>query len=214
MTDEQKGGLAFITGTATLIVVMALHPSGHQMTDAGGFSGVVLLGTVIHTVGLLVLPFLFFGAVALTRSLAGRSTAVAALVLYGFALAAGLCAAAASGYVARDVLRQLARAATPEAEQTWRVLFRYTGIINQAFARILVVAAAAAILSWSLALERPTALRWYGVGSSLAIIAAVASGALTLDVHGYGAVVVAQGIWFVAVGAMMMRRRVASGAAG
>ncbi|HVR44785.1 MAG TPA: hypothetical protein VMS56_15235 [Thermoanaerobaculia bacterium] len=205
MTDERKGGLAFILSTAVLLIVMAIHPTGYELSGAGErFRTMALVNALAHTLAILALPLSFLGALALTRMLAGPDRfSVAALVLYGFALAAGMCAATASGFVTPEVLRRLARAASP-ADEAWRALFRFTWTVNQACARILVIGSAGAIILWSAALRGRPALRWYGFLSSAAIIALVASGMLRLDIHGFGAVVLLQAVWFVIVGRMMM----------
>lgn len=209
MTDAGKGGLALILSNVALLIVMALHPTGGQLAKAAGrFEAMAMLNTSVHTLAILILPLFFLGAIALTRKLAAPDRlAESALVVFGFALAAGMCAAILSGYVAPDVLRRIARAATPAAEEAWRALFRYTGMLNQAFARVLVIGSAVAILLWSVAMPRERLLRWYGILSSAAIILLAASGGLTLDIHGYGAVVLVQGLWFVVVGWKMLSGR-------
>jgi len=201
MTDGRSGGLALILGTAALVVVMALHPTGQQMATAGsGFAALALLNVLVHSLAILALPVLFFGALAWTRIAQTRLSTVA-LVLYGFALVAGMGAALMSGFVAPDALRQLARATTPQSQELWRALARYSGVLNQAFARVLVVGAAAAIVCWSASIKGW--LRWYAIVSSAAAIVLAGSGMLRLDVHGFGAVMILQGIWFVVVGTRM-----------
>jgi hypothetical protein len=160
MTDEKKGGLAFIVSTAVLLIVMGKHPTGRELSGAGArFQTMALVNVLAHTLAILALPLMFLGALALTRMLAARDRlAVGALVLYGFALAAGLGAATASGYLAPEVLRQLARAASP-ADEAWRAIFRFTGILNQACARMFVLGTAGAIVLWSAALRGHPALR-------------------------------------------------------
>jgi hypothetical protein len=171
---------------------------------------VALVNALAHTLAILSLPLSFLGALVLTRMLAGPGRlSVMALVLYGFALAAGMGAATASGYIAPEVLRRIASAAPP-ADEAWRALFRFTGIVNQACARILVIGTAGSIILWSAALRDRVALRWYGYLSSAAIVAAVASGWLRLDVHGFGAVVLLQAVWFISVAIMMMKARPAA----
>ena len=54
----------------------------------------------------------------------------------------------------------------------------------------------------------PLALRWYGMISSTITIVLVMSGLLPLDVHGFGGVVLVQGIWFVLAGRMMTRESI------
>src|ERR1051326_299161 len=201
MTDSRKGGLALMAGNIALLVTMALHPTGEQLATAGSrFGALALLNAFVHTLALFSIPILFLGAIALTREIADeKRIAFCGAVFYTFALCAGMGAAAMSGYVAPDVLRRMARANDP---QMWRALFAYTGLLNQAFARILVVGAAVAIILWSSALKT-AGLRWYGIVSNALIIVAVITALLPLNVHGYGLVVLLQAAWFFTVGAKM-----------
>jgi len=212
MTDVRKGGLALIAGNVALLFTMALHPTGHQIVAAGGgWNPILLLNVAVHTLGIAACPILFLGALALTNAIEdGRRLAVAALVVYAFALLAGMLAASMSGYVVTDVFHRIALAPDPQTAQVWRVFLRYSGILNQAFARILVVGGAAAIVLWS-SVIRAAGVRWYGIVSSGAIMIAVMSG-LPLDVHGYGAVVLLQGGWFIAVAVMMRSGRIGTAA--
>jgi hypothetical protein len=205
MTDSRKGGLALIVGNVALLFTMALHPTGNQLVNAG----IVVLNIAVHTLAIFACPILFLGAIALTRAIEdGRRVATAAVVFYTFALFAGVIAGAMSGYVVSDIFRRIGLAPDPQTAQFWRVMLRYSGILNQAFARILVIGGAAAIILWSCAM-RMRALRWYGIVSNAAIIIAVLWG-LPLDVHGYGLVVLLQGGWFLTVGVKMWHGSMAS----
>ena len=207
MTDSRKGGLALIAGNVALLFTMALHPTGHQIVAAGsGWSPILLLNVAVHTLGIAACPILFLGALALTNAIEdGRRVAVTALVVYAFALLAGMLAASMSGYVVTDVYQRIALAPDPQTAQVWRVFLRYSGLLNQAFARILVIGGAAAIILWSCAI-RARGVKWYGIVSNIAIIIAVMWG-LPLDVHGYGAVVLLQAGWFISVASMMRSGR-------
>ena len=205
MTDSRRGGIALIAGNVALLSTMALHPTGNQIVAAGGaFQPVVLLNIAVHTLAIFACPLLFAGAIALTVAIEdGRRLAILAVILYAFALIAGVIAAAMSGYVVSEIFRRMMRAPDPQTAQFWRGLLGYSGILNQAFARILAVGSAAAVVLWSCAI-RGRGLRWYGIASSAVILAAVLAG-VRLDVHGYGAVVLLQAGWFVPVAWKMWR---------
>jgi hypothetical protein len=204
MIETKKGALALIAGNAAVVLVMAIHPTGHQLSAAGSrFATIALLNTFAHTLAILALPLLFIGALALSSYL-GRA-ATTPLVFYAFALCAGMIAAALSGYVGADILRREALETSPQLREVWHTLFRFTGVLNQAFARILVVGSAMAILLWSTLLEDRAAMYWYGVITSVATILVTATGVLRLDVHGFGAVVLLQGVWFIAAARMLQR---------
>jgi hypothetical protein len=210
VTDDRKGGLALITGAIGGLITMALHPTGHDLLGAGDqFAHVAALGTFVHTLAIASMPVSFLGALALSRRLAAPDRlAVAAIVVYGFALAAGLVAAAASGFVAPGIAHAITTTAPP-ASDTWRILFDFNGRLNQAFARILAVGSSTAIILWSVAIVRSRVLApgagFYGLAVGTAIVVAVGSGHLRLDVHGFGLVVLLQAVWLIAVGTLLWR---------
>ncbi len=212
MTDNRKGGIALIIGMFGTIVTMALHPAGPDLFRPGRFQAVALMGTSVHSLALLCLPFLFLGALALSRRLnAPDRYALVALVFYGFALFAVMIAAVASGLIAPSVGRQILNAEASSnlgLSSSWRVAFNFNGMINQAFAKLYVVGSCIAIFLWSLAMRRQRPWIGYAIyGFCLASIAVLAlvSGYLKLDVAGFGMLALAQAIWFVGVGSLMSR---------
>ena len=90
-------------------------------------------------------------------------------------------------------------------------LFHYTGAINQAFAKVFVIASSAAILLWSATIlahgQLARAAGVLGVIVGALALFAVVIGHLRLDVHGFGAVVLCQGIWMITVGVLLVRSR-------
>ena len=211
MSDDRKGGFALIAGTIALFATMALHPSGHELLGGGGrFNRVALLILVAHTLAEIAIPVLFLGALALSRRLSGPDRfATAAMVMYGFGLIAGMVAAALSGYVAPGLARRIAGSTGP-ATELWRIIFSYNGALNQAFARILVIASSVAMILWSFAILKtralPRGIALYGLLAGVALVVAVGPGLLPLNVHGFGLVVIVQGAWFIAAGSMMAQR--------
>ena len=191
---------------------MALHPTGHQLLSAGeGFNFVALLVLIVHSLAELSLPIFFLGALALTRRVSAPDRlAVAALVTYAFSLIAGMVAAAASGFVAPALATHIVEATGP-AKELWEAIFAYNGAVNQAFARIMAIGSSVAIILWSIAILRtrtlPRAAAIYGLIAASTLLVAVAPGFLRLNTHGFGAVVLLQGVWFVMVATAMMRER-------
>jgi hypothetical protein len=95
-------------------------------------------------------------------------------------------------------------------EHQWQIVISGIFQINQAFSRIFSVAAALAIILWSVA-----ALRNGGLGRGVAIygcvvapliIVGIGIGHLRLDVHGMAVVMVGQVIWFILVGIQLWPR--------
>jgi hypothetical protein len=209
MNDDRKGGAALIAGTLLMIVTMSLHPTGHDLFRPGQLEHFASLGVIAHAIAITSLPLSFLGALALTgRLTAPGRISVMALVVFGFALVAGMAAAAVSGFVAPALAREMA-GVPAESAAAWTALFQYNGAVNQAFAKLLVAGSSLAIFLWSLAIVRGGALGrgigFYGVMAAAVILFALLSGHLPLSVHGFGLVVLAQAVWFVVVGVQMMR---------
>jgi hypothetical protein len=209
MTDDRKGALAIFAGAAGGMITMFLHPHGLNLAGHGEFEPVASLNVFVHTLALASLPVAFLGALALWRRLDSPSRlALAGLVCYALALIAVASAAAMSGFVATGVGRRVLEA-SPQEVEVWRVLLRYTGEINQAFARIFVYASSTAILLWSAVIVRERTLARgagvYGYVLGPILILAVGSGHLRLGVHGFGIVVLTESIWFVSAGILLWR---------
>lgn len=92
-----------------------------------------------------------------------------------------------------------------------RALLGYTGAINQAFAAVFVMGWSAAMVAWSVAILRSAALArwlgWYGLVVGAVLLSVTALGRLRLDVHHFGLIVLAQGVWTLAAGAQLVRTR-------
>lgn len=203
MSDDTKGGIALIASTTAGLVTMALHPLPHDVFGVSDPRGAVALGAYVHGLAIAATMIGFLGALALhVRTNDAARFSLSALVAYAFAAVAVIIAAAASGFVAGGLA--LAKEPPPHA------VLQLAGLFNQAFAKIDVVAGSAAIFLWSIAIWRgrtlPRALALYGfvIGPVLALL--VIAGHLRLDVHGFGAVVLLQGIWFAAAGVVLLRR--------
>jgi hypothetical protein len=100
-------------------------------------------------------------------------------------------------------------ASTGAEQDLARALLGYTGAINQAFATVFVVGWSVAMVAWSAAIVRSAALPrwlgWYGLVVGGVLLAVTALGRLRLDVHHFGLIVMAQGVWTLAVGAQLVR---------
>jgi hypothetical protein len=187
------------------MLVMALHPTGHElMAAAGGSSGPMRLGVIVHAIAIGALPLVFFGGIGISRAVAEqRSLATAALVAYGLAAVAVLSAALLSGMIATDLVQRLA-AATDEAQRGMlHALLSYTGRLNQAYAKVFVSASSVAIILWSSAMLRGRqfhrGIGVYGIVIGLLTLAGLFGGHLVLDVHGEGIVIFAQAVWLILV---------------
>ena len=200
MRREALGGWSLMGGALLGLVTMAFHPtSGEQAA----------LGLAVHALALVSAPVTFYGGWVLTRRLsAGGALPELALAFYGVSAVAALLAATASGLLAPDLF---ARAAGLDGEARAAVLgvVRYNHAVNQAFAKLLVAASSVAIGLWSVEIARTRLMRRatgiLGCVVAVLVLLALFSGKLTVDVHGFGAVVLVQAIWLVLVGAELRR---------
>jgi hypothetical protein len=211
MTKDHMGGLALLVGSLAGVVTMAQHPTAADLFAPGRLEEVTQRLVGVHVLALVSLPVLFLGALVLWRRLGAEDGfAIGGLVLYAFATVAVMNAAVLDGLVSATIAPQIA-AGAPTASEAWRVAFMYNGHLNQAFARVFVVASAAAIVLWSVAILRNgtlvRALGWYGCVLGAIMIVLVFSGRLRLDPHGFGLIVVGQAVWFVSAGVELWRVR-------
>jgi len=209
MTTNSKASLALIIGTLAGLVTMSVHPTGRELAAdlAGGGHGV--LNIVAHSVALLAQPLILMGLLVLTlRLTAQRDIAIAAYILFAWASVAIMLAATASGLIATSVLAADVQRqhVTPGAAIS---ALQYTGLLNRAFAKVYVAFSSLAIVLWSVAMLRTghvwRGLGTYGVVGGLAMLAGIMSGHLGVGIHGFGAVVLSQGIWLVWTAALLRR---------
>jgi hypothetical protein len=211
MKDYRLGGIALIIGAVSGLVTMSLHPvAGAHPITPDQFEKLATLMIGVHVLAIAGVPFLFLGAFALTRRLdSSDRLALVGLVIYSLGLVAVMIAPAMSGLVGTEILRHIAAGAA-DSEQ-WRSLMKYNFLINQAFAKIFVVASCSAVVLWSLMIVKSRALAVaigiYGLVLGPVIVIAVLSGALSLDAHGFGLVIFSQAIWFVVVGILLLRSK-------
>jgi len=209
MKDNRLGGVALIIGAVSGMITMSLHPvaGAHPITPEQ-FERLALFLVGVHVLAIAGVPFSFLGALALTRHLdsAGRG-ALAALVIYVLGLVAVMIAPAMSGLVGTEVIRHMiARGAGTEQ---WRMFMEYNFMINQAFAKIFVVASCSAIALWSFMIVKSRALSiglgLYGLLLGPVLVIAMISGGFSLDVHGFGLVIFSQAVWFIVAGILLLR---------
>jgi hypothetical protein len=208
MTDNRMSGLALLAASAGLILTLSLHPAG-RITPAQ-IDQMVRKLVAVHSLGLATLPLTFLGALGLSRVLASPNRlGIVGLVFYGFAAVAMLCGVVADGLVTPSLLRQMVAAAPgTSTSDAWRMIFKYNDYLDMAFVRVSMVASAAAIAVWSVAIVRSTTLpRGIGIyGLILGVITmlAVFSGRLNpeMEIH-IG--VVGQCSWFLIVGMLLWR---------
>jgi hypothetical protein len=206
MTDNRKSSLALIAGSLGMIITMAVHP--HGAVAAAQVESMARSLTIVHSLALASLMILFLGVFGLLQRLKSADRFdIIGLVLFAFASIAVMNAAVMDGLVAPNVMRRIVEAGAGGGE-SWRVAFRYNFEVNQGFARLYAVTSSIAIIFWSLSIWRnrtlARGLAIYGCVIGVASVIAVIAG-LGMDVHGFGAIVLGQAIWFITA-ALLLRR--------
>jgi hypothetical protein len=188
-----------------MIITMISHPGGK--INPAEVDHVARMLILVHSLALASIPVVFLGAWGMTRSIGGPDRlAWAGLVLYALASIAVMNAAVCDGLLAPVLMRKVV-AATPDTREMWQTLMNFDFQMNQAFARVYAVGSSMALLLWSVSVHRYRALgravAIYGVVLGVATAAAICSGFLTPDRHGFGMLIFGQAIWFLVVAAEM-----------
>jgi hypothetical protein len=189
-----------IAGSAAGLVTMVLHPTGHDVIRNASQGTSNMLNSSVHLLAIMAQPLVLAGSLGLTlRLTARRDLAFGAFSFFLVASFAVVVAAIASGFVSPAVLAGMENADESRRAQMLGAL-GYTGILNQAFAKIYVVLAGTAILLWSAAMligrEMSRLLGAYGIALGLTLVSLMAFDALQLDIHGFGAVAILTAVWF------------------
>ena len=209
MNDLQKGGLALIIGTVSGFITMVFHPTGPELLTPAQSTRAAYMAVATHSLALLGLPLLFLGALAIYRRVdSPNRLGLTALVMFGFGLAAGMATVVFSGFVGPSLAAGMLK--SPEAYDNGRSLFYFTGQLNRAFDQVFVFASALAISLWSLAAlvgrRLPVAINIFGLLTGVGILVFLLSGYLRLDIHGFGAVILLNGIWYISTGIVLSTR--------
>lgn len=202
-STDRSAAIALLAGTAAGLATMALHPTGHDVVQKASLGMSNVLVTAVHGLAVVGQGLVLAGLLALVQRLrARRDLALGGYVFYALGSFAVIIAAAASGFLSPMTVRGIGDADAAERAMALSSL-HYTGLINQAFAKISVLLTGVALLGWSVAIVRDRELDRrigiYGVVLGSAMLVGIMTGYLRLDIHGYGMVVLGQGLWFVVV---------------
>jgi hypothetical protein len=211
--SQRPAGIVILAGSILSVFAMAHHPSVSasgaaamaEMAREAGLAGLVH-GTLIAMMVAMIYGFWVFAErLDLSAGVVRLGT-----VSYVAGVGAMIGAALISGFVVAALGASYAGAEAGAIEAASPVL-AFGHAANQALAKLGVIAMSAAILLWSVRLTGRTgadrAIGWLGVAIGVLPAALLLSGQLRLDVAGMGAVVIAQGVWNVAVGTQLIRRR-------
>lgn len=209
MNTNRFAALALVAGSLAGLLIMALHPTGGDIAaDPSGHA--LMIAKAVHWLGIIAQPLLLAGTLHLTLKLRSRAPlAIGAFVFYAVGGIAVVFAAAASGIVSPGVMEGM-HGSGEGATLAMENYAHYTFLWNQAFAGIYVVLSGIAVALWSIAIlrgrELPAALGAYGLVLGVALVIGLASGHLSLGVHGFGLVILGESIWFIWSAVVLWRR--------
>lgn len=205
MKRDVASGSLLIAGAGAGVVVMLMHPTAHGLMSSEG-AHLSRVNALIHGLALVAMPMNFLGLMGLWRRLRPSDVATAGLVSYGWGCVAVMGAAVASGFVAPGVIEHIV---AKEGSKIPDAFFLYTGLWNQAFAKVNVVASSLAILLFSVSILRTGRLaRAAGVTGAIIgslILLLFFAGHIGVDIHGFGVVTFAQSAWLVWIGVSLLR---------
>lgn len=211
MHSYRPAALGIAVALAAGLATMFLHPTGQDVTRVADSGGTNLLVTGVHAMAIIAQPLIVCGMIALTALLGlSKPVPVAALVFFCMSSVAVLIEAAASGFLAPLVVSGFGTADELRRNAMMADL-RYTGQLNQSFASIQVLLSCIAIGLWSWSVWRDRtvtrAVAIVGAVVAIGLLGGRLSGHLSLGIHGYTLVVVAQAIWFATVAVALWRHR-------
>ncbi len=212
MPDGGPAGMAIVLSALLTVVAIAHHPVGAGVSSADVLASLVRsasMDRLVHGVILAVLLLSVFGfcVFAMRRGLQ-RPAVLGGLI----AFVAGCAALAQAAVIDGFLVPAVAEHARPDAAAAALLMLRTPALAIQSFTFVGIVAVSAAIALWSIDLFRSGgAARAAGVAGALAALAMLWTMALhvnRLNPHTLGVIVAAQAIWYVIVGALLIRGRI------
>ena len=192
-----------------MIITMVLHPRGR--IAPAEVDALVRKLLEVHSLALASIALLFLGAWGIARRFAAPDRlSWIGLGTYGYATAAVLSGTVMDGLVEPRLLQQII-ASTGPTRELWQAITKYNALVVGSFVRVYLVAAAVAVLFWSVSMvknRKPrSGIALYGGLLGLATVVAVLAGFLSPDSHAFVMVIVGQAVWFLSVGLTMWGER-------
>ena len=208
----KAAGIVLVLSSALTVAAIAHHPT---VTRAASPSDVLAqivrfarLDQAVHAAVIVAACGLLFGLVvfALRRSVRDGG-ALAGLIAYAVGTGPVMAAALIDGFLIPAIATRFA-SGDPQTVRTALVLVTACAAAIQIATKTWLLATSAAIVIWSLGLVRERGLvRAAGVGGIAATALALVVIAFTrsLNPHNLGVVALAQTLWYVAIGALLIR---------
>ncbi len=203
MKQDKIRGIALIAGSLAIVIVMAFHPTGHDI-----ITGQAMLNKIVHSLVIATIPILIFGFLGFSHRVGmDKSTVQFAFITYVLGSFAVMCAAVINGLVAPTLLEDMI-STDDVTRQTLRLILDDNGLLNAAFSKVFVVATSTSIICWSIAIFKKNTLSKItaiiGIVIGVLGIAGILSGHLRMNIHGFGLLILAQAVWNVLIGVLMI----------
>ena len=215
MPAPKRAGQALILGILLPLVILGMHPTAHDLT-ADASNHMTAINHFVHGVALASQPVILFGLLGLSAYLGWSDLATGAFILYALSVVSMATAALMSGFVTSDLVAATRDPTSPVASQSFALL-AYSHYINQAFAKLAIVAAGVAIIMWSVEGRRsrrfPATTLLAGAVAGAILCVGVLWGRLVLDVRGIIFATALQALWMVLVAARLLREPAQAAAA-
>jgi hypothetical protein len=207
-------GIAIAMCALLTIFAVAHHPTVGARAPAEVLTEMVRVGTadrVVHGALIAIMGVLLFSftVFSLRRGL-HRATSVAALIAYAAGISAMIGAALIDGFLTPAIAERYA-GGQPDAIKAAIPFLVFGALTIQILAKFGFIAMSTAVAFWSADLvTTPGVLRATGiVGFASGIVAVgVMAFAGHLNPHSLSALVIIQGIWYLAVAVLLVRRQV------
>ena len=213
--DTRVPGIVLVAGSILAMVAMSHHPAPQGADFAAWAKNVERMGAInqaVHgtMIGLVGVLTWALGAFAIRRGV-HRSFVTLGLVAWAMGAGSMIIAPVINGFVITDIARRAV--ASPQSADMLRVALQAISAGDRVIAVIGAVAMSAAIFFWSADLAGADgAARWVGVAGLPAglfpIIAVVSLGMSGVSTGGMMLGLASWVIWFIALGSLMIQRRV------
>ena len=207
MTKQLRlSGWALIFGSIGIMVTLVLHPNERGLFDPAQVESVARTTIIVHSIALFALPLLFIGSLGISRRVGWDSAgAVAALIFFGFALAAMMNAIVIDGLVTPGLARASVKAG-PDQAAAWKIVLSHNAMLDGAFMNVFLMASSLSIALWSAAMVRGArGVASFGWLVAAATIAFQVTGLLSEHLHLFFLILIGQVIWLVINGAALCR---------
>lgn len=204
-------GIVLVLSSALAVAAIAHHPTVTRATSRSDVLAQVVrfapLDRAVHAVVIVAACGLLFGVAAFALRRGVRDGVLAGLIAYAVGTGPAIAAALIDGFLIPAIAARFA-SADQQTVRTALVLVTACAAAIQIATKTWLLATSAAIALWSVGLLRERGLvRAAGAGGIAATALALGLIAFTgnFDPHSLGVVVLAQTLWYVSIGALMIR---------